>query len=98
MSEISVDEVMVEGDAAVIDTANEALCAKEISPTDDESTIQVNSILKNSYNKQKDSLSDYGTTLDEDVANIRSLNLEFVEFDLLINTINTQDDGMCITG
>lgn len=88
---ININEATVEGDAAVIANASSAFTSVGLSSTDGESTISANANSQNAYNKAQESIADFGETLNSDVANIRSLNLKFKEFDELINIINSQN-------
>ena len=85
---LNVNEVQVESDAAGISAATQYFQAVPLSSIDNNSTITANSKGQEAYEKAQSNIAAYGSTLDQDVANIRSLNVSFQEFDNMMGQLS----------
>jgi len=86
--ELNVNEVQVEDDAAGIAGAAQYFQAVPLSSVDNNSTITANGRGQEAYGKAQSNIAAYGSALDQDVANIRSLNVSFKEFDNMMGQLS----------
>jgi len=84
---LKVNAAQVESDAAGISTAAQYFTAVPLVPADSESTITANGKGQAAFNNAQSGIASYGSALDKDAANIRSLNVSFKEFDEMMGQL-----------
>lgn len=87
-NEIQVNTEQVEEDATVIESSASNFLAIALGTPDTTSTITANEKCKEAYNASQSNCEEFGAALSKDVANIRSLNVKFEEFDKMIGEMS----------
>lgn len=90
---LKVDRAIVETDAAQIASASSYFCGNTLGSIDGKSTIAGNATSKNAFNLGQMGIVSLGQAIDAEVVNIRSLGLQFEEFDMLMNRLNRRNES-----
>lgn len=85
--EISISSANAESDAQAMAGLAQYLCETVLIPADSKSTISANGKCHTAFIKSQQEIAAFGITLEQEAANIRSVNLAFVEYDELISTL-----------
>lgn len=85
--EIKSTTSSVETEASSMDSAIEGLAAEALSSPDGRSTITANGNSQNAYAAAQNTLTSFGSTLSKDAGNIRSIHLEFKEYDDMVSSL-----------
>lgn len=85
--EISISSSSAEADAQAMSGLSRYLCAAALIPADSASTITANGKCQTAFAKAQSEISVFGETMEQEAANIRSVNLAFSEYDELISTL-----------
>lgn len=85
---ISVDKEQVEHDAEAIAKASQYFTQVDLMPLDMRSTITANENSKTAYQRAQDGIAAMAVALDQDVENIRSLNVAFEQFDQMMGELS----------
>ncbi|MDL2296309.1 TIGR04197 family type VII secretion effector [Lachnospiraceae bacterium OttesenSCG-928-E19] len=78
----------MDGEATKISSAKQFLQTSSLSPIDDETTIEANKRGQETFSKAQDEMETLGGAIDQEVVNIRSLGLAFLEFDNMMAEAN----------
>lgn len=89
---IQVKRESAEADAVRIESAAACLAAAPLDSQDMRTTIPANASSKAAYQRFQERIASLGTMLDQEVNNIRSLNVAFTEFDEMMGRL-TADGG-----
>jgi type VII secretion effector (TIGR04197 family) len=84
---LNVNSGTVDSHATSIGSAASYFTKEGLSPTDGKSTITANAKSKAAYNKAQQGVSGFGTAIDKDAKNIRSLGVAFKEFDNMVGNL-----------
>ena len=84
MSDINISMDTIDADAAEISNASDYFIPKALEQRDFESTITANSNETSCAYQSQQLLALFGTTLDQDAQNIRSLGLSFIQYDEML--------------
>lgn len=88
--EIKVNQAAVEANATAISGTNQYFTGTALTPMDNRSTISANAKGQEAYAKSQAILESFGTAMEQEIANIRSLGITFQENDkMMVETIES---------
>ena len=85
---LNIDKEKVEENASTIASAAGYFTPAVLTPFDSRTTITANEKSQTAFSKAQSGIGAFGTALDKDVANIRSLNVSFQEFDEMMGELS----------
>ncbi|MDD3361693.1 MAG: TIGR04197 family type VII secretion effector [Hespellia sp.] len=85
MGNMNINSASVEGSAAQIANAANCFQIRNLSSQDSRSKISANANGKRAFQEAQANMQAFAVALDQDAANIRSLNVAFHQYDAMIS-------------
>ncbi|MEG0721931.1 MAG: TIGR04197 family type VII secretion effector [Lachnospiraceae bacterium] len=87
MSDLNINTASVEGGAARIASAANCFQKRSLSSTDSRTTLSCNEKSKTAFQDAQSNMEAFASALDQDAANIRSLNVAFKQYDAMLSAM-----------
>jgi type VII secretion effector (TIGR04197 family) len=84
---LQVNQETVESEAVTIANAAKYFEPSMMTPIDTRTTLTANQSAKSAFETAQVSIGAFGELMDQEAANIRSLNVKFKEFDTMMGTL-----------
>lgn len=85
MADMNINSANVEGGAARIASAANCFEKRTLPSKDTRSTISANQKSKSAFQEAQSNMESFAAALDQDAANIRSMNVAFQQYDAMIS-------------